>query len=34
MIDNFDEIEVLTLTDEDGKEVEFEFIGKIGRAHV
>ncbi len=29
MIDNFDEIEVLTLTDEDGKEVEFEFIGTV-----
>ena len=29
MIDNNDEIEVLTLTDEDGKDVEFEYIGTV-----
>ena len=29
MVVNFDEIEVLTLTDEDGKDVEFEFIGTV-----
>lgn len=29
MIDNNDEIEVLALTDEDGNEVEFEFIGTV-----